>query len=291
MWIADNWKDYELIDAGNGKKLERWGERVLLRPDPQAVWPCAKTSHYWGKIDAVYHRSKKGGGEWQYNRKFPERWVIGYKDLKFNIGTLGFKHTGLFPEQAVNWDWMSELIKNSGREEVNVLNLFSYTGGATLAASSAGAKVVHVDASRGMVSWAKDNFAASGISDNPVRFMVDDCVKFVQRDGRRDRKYHGIIMDPPSYGRGPKGETWKIEDMIYEHVKECVDILDDKPMFFLINSYTTGLSPHVLCNIMDLTIKEKFGGTITSDEIGLPITSSTSGLVLPCGASGRWTEN
>jgi 23S rRNA (cytosine1962-C5)-methyltransferase len=291
MWVADNWQDYELIDAGNGNKLERWGERILLRPDPQAVWPCIKTSHYWGKIDAVYHRSNKGGGEWEYNRKFPERWVIGYKDLKFNIGTLGFKHTGLFPEQAVNWDWMSELIRNSGREEVKVLNLFSYTGGATLATSKAGANVVHVDASRGMVSWAKDNFAASGMTNSPVRYIVDDCVKFVQREGRRENKYHGIIMDPPSYGRGPKGETWKIEDMIYDHVKECVDILEDKPLFFLINSYTTGLSPHVLCNIMDLTIKEKFGGTITSDEIGLPITSSTSGLVLPCGASGRWTEN
>lgn len=291
MWIADNWQDYELIDAGGGNKLERWGERILLRPDPQAVWPCVKTSHYWGKIDAVYHRSNKGGGEWEFNRKFPERWVIDYKDLKFNVGTLGFKHTGLFPEQAVNWDWMSELIKKSGKEDIEVLNLFSYTGGATAACARAGAKVVHVDASRGMVSWAKDNFAVSGMSDKPVRFMVDDCVKFVQREGRRQRKYHGIIMDPPSYGRGPKGETWKIEDMIYQHVKDCVDILDDKPMFFLINSYTTGLSPHVLSNIMSLTIKEKFGGSIASDEIGLPITSSTSGLVLPCGASGRWTEN
>lgn len=288
MWIADNWKDYELIDAGNGKKLERWGDKILLRPDPQAVWKPSNTSDYWTKIDAIYNRSNKGGGEWQYNRKIPKRWTINYKELKFKVGMMGFKHTGLFPEQAVNWDWMSDIISNV-KGNVEILNLFSYTGGATAACVKAGANVVHVDASRGMVSWAKENMELSNLGDTKVRYMVDDCVKFVQREGRRKNKYQGIIMDPPSYGRGPKGEAWKIEDMIFAHVKDCTQLLDEKPLFFLINSYTTGLSPHVLNNIISLTIKEKFGGTISSDEIGLPISSS--GLVLPCGTSSRWTSD
>lgn len=287
MWLADNWKDYELIDAGGGKKLERWGDKILLRPDPQAVWIAAKTSEYWGKIDAVYNRSKKGGGEWQFNRKIPKRWEIEYKNLKFFVGTMGFKHTGLFPEQAVNWDWISDII-NKCSDDVEILNLFSYTGGTTLACAEAGAEVVHVDASRGMVSWAKDNLELSKMGMKHVRFIVDDCVKFVQREIRRKRKYHGIIMDPPSYGRGPKNETWKIEDMIYSHVKDCVEILEEKPLFFLINSYTTGLSPHVMRNIISLTVKQKFGGSISADEIGLPITSSN--LVLPCGISARWSD-
>ena len=285
MWIADAHKDYELIDAGDGMKLERWGDKILYRPDPQAVWPCVKTSEQWGQIDAVYHRSNKGGGEWQNYKKLPDKWKVGYKDLTFNIGLMGFKHTGLFPEQAVNWDWMRELIENAGRD-ISVLNLFSYTGGATLACAKAGAKAVHVDASRGMVNWAKDNAQASGLQNAPIRYIVDDCVKFVQREARRDNKYHGIIMDPPSYGRGPKGETWKMEDMIFSHVQDCLEVLDEKPLFFLINSYTTGLSPYVIQNILQLTVQKRFGGSIASDEIGLPVTSSN--LVLPCGASGRW---
>ncbi|MCK5128790.1 MAG: class I SAM-dependent methyltransferase [Clostridiales bacterium] len=286
MWIADNWIDYELIDAGNGKKLERWGDRILLRPDPQAVWQPSGTSEYWTKIDAVYNRSSKGGGEWNFQHKIPKRWTIKYNDLKFYVGTMGFKHTGLFPEQAVNWDWMTNIIK-AQKEDVEVLNLFAYTGGATAACAKAGAFVTHVDASRGMVSWAKDNIEISGLNASPTRYIVDDCVKFVEREARRQKKYKGIIMDPPSYGRGPKGEAWKIEDMIYDHVKDCVEVLEEKPLFFLINSYTTGLSPAVMSNIVSLTVKSKFGGNIESNEIGLPISSS--GLVLPCGTSCRWS--
>ncbi len=285
MWIANNWTDFELIDAGKGKKLERWGQQHLLRPDPQAIWPLHKSHEAWAKIDGVYNRSDKGGGEWQFNRKIPDYWQIKYGELTFKIGTMGFKHTGLFPEQAANWDWMSKLIEDTD-EDVEVLNLFAYTGGATLACAKAGASVVHVDASKGMVNWAKDNLRLSDMDSAPVRFLVDDCLKFVQRESRRGRKYKGIIMDPPSYGRGPSGEMWKIEESLYQLVTACMTILDDEPLFFLINSYTTGLSPSVLGNVLKLSIGSQYGGQIEAEEVGLPITSS--GLVLPCGASGRW---
>lgn len=286
MWIADQWDDYELIDAGNGKKLERWGDKVLLRPDPQAIWPFAKTSPAWQRVDAVYRRSNKGGGEWQYNRRLPDTWTIQRKGLTFKLGTMGFKHTGLFPEQAANWDWMADLVaQNEGME---VLNLFAYTGGASLACLQAGARVTHVDASKGMVEWAKDNVRLSGLSDHPIKFYVDDCVKLVKREIRRGNKYKGILMDPPSYGRGPKGETWKIEDMLFELVTLCTQLLDDDPVFFLINSYTTGLQPLSLKNILAHTVQAQFGGETAADGLGLPITST--GLVLPCGASGRWAK-
>ena len=284
MWIAKNWDDFELIDAGQGKKLERWGDRYLLRPDPQAIWPFDKTSQAWGKIDAVYKRSSKGGGQWEYNRDIPETWNIKRNGITYKIGTMGFKHTGLFPEQAVNWDWMAELAQKN--EGMKVLNLFAYTGGATLACLKSGADVTHVDASKGMVEWAKDNARLSGLDNGSVRFLVDDCSKFVQRELRRGSKYKGIIMDPPSYGRGPSGEAWKIEDMLYDLVEECSQLLDDEPVFFLINSYTTGLQPQTLTNILKYTVGSKFGGTIESDGIGLEISSS--GLILPCGASARW---
>lgn len=284
MWIAKDWDDFELIDAGQGKKLERWGERYLLRPDPQAIWPFDKRSAAWGKIDAVYRRSDKGGGQWDYNREIPETWNIKRKGITYKIGTMGFKHTGLFPEQAANWDWMAELAaKNPG---MKVLNLFAYTGGATLACLKNGAEVVHVDASKGMVEWAKDNARLSGLEDAEVRFIVDDCNKFVARELRRGSKYKAIIMDPPSYGRGPSGEAWKIEDMLYDLVESCSLLLDDEPVFFLINSYTTGLQPQTLSNILKYTVADKFGGSIESDGVGLEISSS--GLILPCGASGRW---
>ena len=286
MFLADKWKDYELVDASGAEKLEYWGKYLLRRPDPLAAWDEKSAKDLWKKTDATYHRSSSGGGKWEFfNKKFPERWEINYGDLKFNIKPMGFKHTGLFPEQAVNWDWFSSLIKNAGRP-IRVLNLFAYTGGATVAALSAGAEVVHVDASKGMVTWAKENVVSSGLSDRPVRYIVDDVKKFVMREQRRGREYEAIIMDPPSYGRGPNGEVWKIEDELYPLVKECMKILSDKPLFFLINSYTTGLSAQVLTNILSLTIKNQFGGKIESDEIGLPIKSS--GLVLPCGISGRW---
>jgi 23S rRNA (cytosine1962-C5)-methyltransferase len=284
MWVTKDWDEYELIDAGKGKKLERWGDRHLLRPDPQAIWPFDKSSPSWGKIDAVYKRSSKGGGEWEYNRDIPETWNIKRNGLTYKIGTLGFKHTGLFPEQAVNWDWMSELIKSN--QGMKVLNLFAYTGGATLACLDAGAEVVHVDASKGMVEWAKENARLSGLDGSPVRFIVDDCNKFVQRELRRDNKYRGIIMDPPSYGRGPSGEAWKIEDMLYDLVEMCSQLLDNDPVFFLINSYTTGLQPQTLSNILQHTVANKFGGNIESDGIGIEISSSK--LILPCGSSGRW---
>ncbi|MEX1377904.1 MAG: class I SAM-dependent methyltransferase [Eubacteriales bacterium] len=284
MWIAKDWQEYELIDAGKGKKLERWGDKHLLRPDPQAIWPFDKSSPAWGKIDAVYRRSEKGGGQWDYNRELPETWIIKRKELTYKIGTMGFKHTGLFPEQAVNWDWMSDLAeKNAG---MKVLNLFAYTGGATLACLQSGADVVHVDASKGMVEWAKDNARLSGLEETPARFIVDDCSKFVQREIRRGNKYKGIIMDPPSYGRGPSGEAWKIEDMLYDFVESCAQLLDDEPVFFLINSYTTGFQPQTLTNILMHTVQSRFGGKVESDGIGLEITSS--GLVLPCGVSARW---
>ncbi len=292
MFISDKWKDYELIASKRGEKLERWGKYILRRPDPQIVWDTPKTYDVerWNSPDAHYIRSNTGGGHWEVKSKnLPENWTVKYGDLTFGIKRMGFKHTGLFPEQAANWDWFSEIIKSSGRSDVNVLNLFAYTGGATVAASKAGASVCHVDASKGMVAWAKENARLSGVSERPIRYIVDDVKKFVEREIRRGRKYDGIIMDPPSYGRGPSGEVWKVEDEIFDLVKLCMEILSDKPLFFLINSYTTGLSGSVLSNIMNLTLVDKFGGKCDVDEIGLPITSGN--LVLPCGYSGRWRNN
>lgn len=284
MWIADQWKDYEVIDTSCGEKLERWGKYILLRPDPQVIWKTDKTVPEWKRLNGHYHRSSKGGGEWEFF-KLPEEWTISYKELNFRLKPFSFKHTGLFPEQAVNWDWFGERIRNANRP-VKVLNLFAYTGGATLAAASAGASVTHVDASKGMVTWAKENAAASGLSDAPIRWLVDDCVKFVEREIRRGNKYDGIIMDPPSYGRGPKGEIWKIEESIYPFVELCAQLLSDDAIFFLINSYTTGLQPAVLSYMLNTVIQKKRGGQVLASEIGLPVSSN--GLVLPCGASGRW---
>ncbi len=285
MWIADNWKDYRLIDSASGEKLEYWGKYLLRRPDPQAVWSVKSEKTLWNKTDARYHRSSSGGGKWEFFKKLPERWTIGYGDLTFNIKPMGFKHTGLFPEQAVNWDWFSGLIKDA-KKPVRVLNLFAYTGGATVAALSAGAEVVHVDAAKGMVTWAKENVVSSGLGERPVRYIVDDVVKFVKREQRRGRRYDAVIMDPPSYGRGPSGELWKIENELYPLMEDCMKIMSDEPLFFLINSYTTGLSAQVLVNVLSMTMKARYGGKVTADEIGLPMSSN--GLVLPCGISGRW---
>ena len=285
MWTADNWKDYEVIDTSNGEKLERWGKYLLLRPDPQVIWNTSREDRRWKKINAHYHRSSKGGGEWEFF-DLPEQWTISYGKLTFNLKPFSFKHTGLFPEQAVNWDWFSELIRNSGRP-VKVLNLFAYTGGATLAAAAAGASVTHVDASKGMVTWAKENARRSGLAEAPIRWLVDDCVKFVEREIRRGNKYDAIIMDPPSYGRGPGGEVWKLEESIFPFIEKCTQILCDRPLFLLINSYTTGLQPAVLSYMINTAIVKRFGGHVESDEIGLPVT--VPGLILPCGASGRYT--
>lgn len=284
MWIADGWNDYEVIDTSSGEKLERWGDYILVRPDPQVIWNTEKKNPGWRRMNGHYHRSSKGGGEWEFFN-LPEQWSINYKNLTFNLKPFSFKHTGLFPEQAANWDWFGEKILKAGRP-VKVLNLFAYTGGATLAAAAAGASVTHVDASKGMVSWAKENSVSSGLGDAPVRWLVDDCVKFVEREIRRGNRYDGIIMDPPSYGRGPKGEIWKIEASIYPFVCLCEKLLSDNPLFFLINSYTTGLAPSVLTYMIGSAICPKHGGHVESDEIGLTVTES--GLVLPCGASGRW---
>lgn len=284
MWLADNWKEYEVIDCSAGEKLERWGRYTLLRPDPQVIWNTKKEDRRWRRLNAHYHRSKKGGGEWEFF-DLPKQWDIHYRDLTFHLKPFSFKHTGLFPEQAVNWDWFSEKIRRADRP-VKVLNLFAYTGGATLAAAAAGAAVTHVDASKGMVAWARENAVASGLSDAPIRWLVDDCVKFVEREIRRGNHYDGIIMDPPSYGRGPKGEIWKIEEKIYELVTLCERLLSEDALFFLINSYTTGLQPAVLSYMLGSAVLKKHGGTVRADEVGLPV--SASGLVLPCGASGRW---
>ena len=284
MWIADGWKEYQVIDASSGEKLEKWGKYTLVRPDPQVIWDTPKKEVGWKKRNGHYHRSAKGGGEWEFF-DLPKQWQIHYKDLTFNLQPFSFKHTGLFPEQATNWDWFGEKIKKANRP-IKVLNLFAYTGGATLAAAKAGASVTHVDASKGMVTWAKENAVSSGLGEAPIRWIVDDCVKFVEREIRRGNHYDGIIMDPPSYGRGPKGEIWKIEEKIHMLVKLCVQLLSDKPLFFLINSYTTGLQPAVLAYMMGVEIVPKFGGKVKADEIGLPVKSN--GLVLPCGASGRW---
>ncbi len=283
MWIANQWKDYEIIDCSKKEKLERWGDYYLLRPDPQVIWDTPRKCKEWKRLNAHYHRSKNGGGEWEFF-DLPKQWEIHYKNLTFQLKPFSFKHTGLFPEQAVNWDWCSEKIKNAGRP-IKVLNLFAYTGGATLSAAAAGASVTHVDASKGMVGWAKENAISSGLKDAPIRWLVDDCVKFVEREIRRGNHYDAIIMDPPSYGRGPKGETWKIEESLHHFVKLCSQILSDDPLFFLINSYTTGLAPAVLTYLLETELKQ-FHGKVCSDEIGLPVTAS--GLVLPCGASGRW---
>lgn len=285
MWIADQWKDYEVLDTSGGEKLERWGDYLLVRPDPQVIWNTPKDLPGWRKMNGHYYRSSKGGGEWEFF-DLPKQWEIAYKDLRFNLKPFSFKHTGLFPEQAVNWDWFSDKIKNVGRP-VKVLNLFAYTGGATLAAAAAGAAVTHVDASKGMVNWAKENAKSSGLEAAPIRWLVDDCMKFVEREIRRGNHYDGIIMDPPSYGRGPKGEIWKIEDSIYDFIKLCTQILSDAPLFFLVNSYTTGLAPAVLTYMLSTELK-RFGGHVDSQEIGLPVTKT--GLVLPCGASGRWEK-
>ncbi|MCI8362122.1 MAG: SAM-dependent methyltransferase [Clostridia bacterium] len=288
MIIANNWKDYEIIDMANGEKLERWKDIILVRPDPQIIWKNKSFPKKWNDVNAKYNRSSTGGGSWEYKKKVPNNWKVNYKNLTFNIKPMGFKHTGLFPEQAANWDWMIEKIKNAKRE-IKVLNLFAYTGGATVACSYAGAEVCHVDSSKGMVTWAKENIASSGLQDRPVRYIVDDVVKFVNREIRRGNKYDAIIMDPPSYGRGTNGEVWKFEDNICDLVELCSKVLSDNPLFFLINSYTTGISNTVLENILNLNIEKKYKGKVTSGEIGLPMTNSK--LILPCGIFGRWENN
>lgn len=287
MWIADSWKDYEVIDTSAGEKLERWGKYLLVRPDPQVLWNTPRTNPGWENKNGHYHRSSRGGGEWEFFH-LPEEWSIGYGNLTFRLKPFSFKHTGLFPEQAANWDWFSHIIRRCGRP-LKILNLFAYTGGATLSAAMAGAAVTHVDASKGMVSWAKENAAASGLADASIRWLVDDCVKFVEREIRRGNKYDGIIMDPPSYGRGPKGEIWKIEDSIFPFLKMTARLLSDDAEFFLVNSYTTGLQPAVLNYMISTAIVKNYGGHVEADEIGLPVTET--GLVLPCGASGRWSRN
>lgn len=291
MWIADRWKDYQVLDTSNGEKLELWGPYTLVRPDPQVIWNTSREHVGWRRKNGHYHRSSKGGGEWEFFH-LPEQWSITYplkvgKELHFHLKPFKFKHTGVFPEQAVNWDWFSQKIQNAGRP-IKVLNLFAYTGGATLAAAAAGAQVTHVDASKGMVGWAKENAKSSGLEEAPIRWLVDDCVKFVEREIRRGNTYDAIIMDPPSYGRGPKGEIWKIEDALFPLVQLCEKILSDDPLFFLINSYTTGLAPAVLTYMLSLTLTKKYGGSVEAEEIGLPV--GQSGLVLPCGASGRWSK-
>lgn len=293
MWIANNWTDYEVLDTSDGEKLERWGKYLLVRPDPQVIWSVDKSNKGWRSFNGHYHRSNKGGGEWEF-RNLPDEWTIGYQNgAVFHLKPFAFKHTGLFPEQAVNWDWFSSIInkeKQSNPEKpIKVLNLFAYTGGATIAAALAGAEVTHVDASKGMVGWARENAISSGLENAKIRWLVDDCQKFIEREIRRGNKYDAIIMDPPSYGRGPKGEIWKIEESIYPFVQLCEQILSDDALFLLINSYTTGLQPAVLTYMIESAINSKHPGHVKSDEIGLPVTDT--GLVLPCGASGRWMRN
>ena len=288
MWIADKWTDYEIIDASCGEKLERWDKYILLRPDPQVIWHTPKEAGEWGRLNARYHRSDKGGGEWEFF-SLPKEWGVHYRELSFRLKPFSFKHTGLFPEQAVNWDWFSPLIEKAGRP-VKVLNLFAYTGGATLSAAKAGAAVTHVDASKGMVAWARENAASSGLGDAPIRWLVDDCVKFVEREIRRGSKYDGIIMDPPSYGRGPGGEIWKLEDSVYDLIHLCAGVLTEQPLFFAVNSYTTGLSPSVMEYILGVTVGERYpGGRLSSSEIGLPVEET--GMVLPCGATALWSRS
>ena len=285
MRYTKDWKDYELLDCSGGERLERWGNVILIRPDPQVIWNTPKTHPLWQSADARYVRSSQGGGHWEYRRELPESWKISYKDLTFKISPTGFKHTGLFPEQAVNWDMMREKISGAGRN-IRVLNLFAYTGGASLAAAAAGASVCHVDAAKGMVHWARENAELSGLSERPVRWIVDDCAKFVEREIRRGSLYDAIILDPPSYGRGPGGEVWKLEDQIYGLISLCTGVLTEKPLFVLLNSYTTGLSASTMAYVLGANMK-KFGGSVSAEEIGLPVTES--GMVLPCGSSAIWT--
>ncbi|WP_255570412.1 class I SAM-dependent methyltransferase [Cohnella sp. CFH 77786] len=286
--MAKDWQDYELIDTGGGEKLERWGDVVLRRPDPQIIWPLHAETAAWKNADGHYHRSSSGGGHWTFRRSLPERWNISYGPLKFHIKPTNFKHTGLFPEQAFNWSWIMDKIRGAGRQ-VRVLNLFAYTGGATAASAAAGAEVCHVDAAKGMVQWAKENAQLSGLGEAPIRYITDDVFKFVEREIRRGRQYEAIIMDPPSYGRGPNGEVWKLEENLYPFLESCASILSDRPLFVLVNSYTAGLSPTVLHNLLHMAIRRKRGGSLNCGEIGLPITSS--GLVLPCGIFGRWEND
>ncbi len=285
MRPADGWKEYELLDASSGNRLERWGNTILVRPDPQVIWKNEKKSPLWNRADAVYHRSSAGGGKWQYFRTLPQKWTIGYEDLTLVVSPTGFKHTGVFPEQAVNWSWYRKVIGEAGRP-IRVLNLFGYTGGATLACAAAGASVCHVDASKGMVQWGKENAAASGLADRPIRWIVDDCAKFVAREIRRGSLYDAVIMDPPSYGRGPGGEVWKLEDQIYDLIDLCAGVLTDDPLFFAVNSYTTGLSPSVMEYIVKTRLCPSYGGHTCCDEIGLPV--SATGGVVPCGATAFW---
>ena len=285
MWLADAWKDYEVLDTSGGEKLERWGKYVLVRPDPQVIWNTPKDDPLWRKYDARYARSSTGGGKWA-NMRLPEHWQVKYRELTFNVKPMNFKHTGVFPEQAANWDFIMETIRGAGRP-INALNLFAYTGGATLACAAAGASVCHVDAAKGMVAWAKENAKSSGLEDRPIRWIVDDCAKFVEREIRRGRRYDAIIMDPPSYGRGPSGEIWKLEENLWPFVQLVSQVLSDKPLFVIINSYTTGLAPSVVGYIMDSIFTKRFGGHSECGELGLPVKDS--GLVLPCGSTGRWT--
>ena len=284
MYISDKWKDFELLDCSDGEKLERWGEFYLVRPDPQAIWKTPKKNKYWAKCDARYSRSSSGGGKWEKS-EIPASWAIHYGDLTFNVKPMNFKHTGIFPEQACNWDFASDMIQNAKRD-ISVLNLFGYTGAATLACANAGASVCHVDAAKGMVAWGKENAAASSLSDKPIRWIVDDCAKFVDREIRRGHKYDALIMDPPSYGRGPGGEVWKLEDNLWDFVSLCAGVLSDDPLFVIINSYTTGLSASVLSYISESIFTKKYGGYSDSQELGLPV--SESGLILPCGSTCRW---
>ena len=284
MWISDGWKDYELLDCGGGERLERWGKYTLVRPDPQAIWRRAGNHPGWKRHDGRYQRSSTGGGQW-VKKDMPARWVVNYGSLTFQVGPMNFKHTGLFPEQAANWDFAQSCIARAGRP-VSVLNLFAYTGGATIACAAAGASVCHVDAAKGMVAWARDNARSSHLEDAPIRWIVDDCGKFVEREIRRGRRYDGIIMDPPSYGRGPSGEVWKLEENLFPFVELAAQVLSDRPLFFLINSYTTGLSPSVLTYLLETIVARRFGGHTDSQELGLPVTAT--GLALPCGATGRW---
>jgi 23S rRNA (cytosine1962-C5)-methyltransferase len=288
MRITDAWKDYELIDCSDGERLERWGDIILIRPDPQVIWKTEKKNKLWREAHARYHRSNTGGGSWQFYKKIPEVWQIKFNDLEFNLKPMSFKHTGVFPEQACNWELVRDIIKNSGREDVKVLNLFAYTGAATVSALKAGASVVHVDASKGMVQWARENAASSGVADKPVRWIVDDCMKFVAREIRREKKYDIIIMDPPSYGRGPGGEVWKLENEVYGFIEMCKQVLSDDPLAVLVNSYTAGLSPAVMSYILNSTIVKDFGGEANADEIGLRV--SENGLVLPCGSTAIWMK-
>lgn len=288
MRISDKWKDYELIDCSDGERLERWGKYILIRPDPQVIWSTPKKNPLWFRADARYIRSSSGGGNWDVYKNLPDAWQIGYSGLKFNIKPMGFKHTGIFPEQAVNWDMTARIIAEARRTDIKMLNLFAYTGGATVSAMNAGAAVTHVDASKGMVQWAKENADASGVADRPVRWLVDDCKKFVEREIRRGNKYDIIIMDPPSYGRGPGGEIWKLENEVYVLCELCTELLSDEALLFLINSYTTGLSPSVMSYILGTLTVPQHGGKVSADEIGLPV--SDSGLVLPSGASAFWTR-